>query len=249
MEISYWQKVKYYFAQNYAAKFIALKQHYVTSVHRCDLCLQPSDKFSLLCNTCFTDLPRFDLSACQGNLLNHPQINRQLPQISFDKLIAIGPYQWPYNQWISQLKYQHRFEVGQLLAQIFAAHLTVELLTDNLPELFMPVPLHSRRLKQRQYNQAALISYKLAQLLGCKHNGAIIKRVVNTLPQVGQGGASRRRNLKHAFTLGSMATLPNHVAIVDDVLTTGATMSEICKLLTAHGVKQITVLTVCLALK
>lgn len=224
------------------------------SLHYCDLCLQRSDKYSLLCQQCSDDLMRFDLTACNGNLLLYPNIARQLPQIKFSSLICLAPYQWPFNTWISQMKYQHRFEISALLAQLLAAHVkhainnhTIN--TNALPQLIIPVPLHPQRLKNRQFNQAALIAFELAKKLAIDYQSHVIKRVLNTEPQVGQSGVSRRQNLKHAFALKANACLPEHVAIVDDVLTTGATVSAMAKLLTQHGVKKITVLCVCLAMQ
>ena len=225
------------------------------SLHYCDLCLQRSHHYSLLCQQCSTDLIRFDLIACHGNLLLYPNIARQLPQIKFSKLICLAPYQWPFNAWISQMKYQHRFEVATLLAQLLASHIKQSINNHELPQLIISVPLHPQRLKSRQFNQAALIAFELAKKLSVNYQSHLITRVLNTDPQVGQSGASRRKNLKHAFSLNSNTNannngcLPEHVAIVDDVLTTGATVSEMAKLLTTHGVKKITVLCVCLAMK
>ncbi|TRX55129.1 ComF family protein [Thalassomonas sp. M1454] len=213
----------------------------------CELCHQPCIKGSLVCSVCCDDLPRFDLTACQENLLNEPKIYRHLTKIKFQQLLAFSSYQWPYNLWITQLKYSGRFEVAHLLANLFAEHLHLSIAKSQLPELIIPVPLHGLRLKKRQYNQAALLAFELAKSLGCSYLENIIARKKNTKPQVGQSGASRRKNLRGAFVLNTEVELPEHVGIVDDVLTTGATVNEIAKLLTHHGVKKITVMSICVA--
>lgn len=215
-------------------------------------CQQPRDEYaqqcSLICSICNDDLPRFDLTDCRANLLNEPKIYHSLTKIKFQNLLAFAPYQWPYNLWITQLKYSGRFEVAPLLAKLFAEHLQLSLAKKQLPELIIPVPLHAWRLKKRQYNQAALLAYELARQLGCLYDEKLIQRQKNTIPQVGQSGASRRKNLRGAFTLNGGVDLPEHVAIVDDVLTTGTTVNEVAKLLTHHGVKKITVMSICIAI-
>ena len=209
---------------------------------------QPGQQYSLICSTCNDDLPRFDLTDCQANLLNEPKIYRNLTKIKFQSLLAFAPYQWPYNLWITQLKYSGRFEVANLMAGLFTEHLQLSLAKKQLPQLIIPVPLHAWRLKKRQYNQAALLAYELARQLGCLYDENLIQRQKNTVPQVGQSGASRRKNLRGAFTLNAGVDLPDHVGIVDDVLTTGTTVNEVAKLLTHHGVKKITVMSICIAI-
>lgn len=219
-----------------------------TQFHSCDLCNQPSDKYSLLCSTCYQDISRFNLATVNGNLLNHPKISKHLPSIRFQQLIALAPYCWPYTRWIAELKYQQRFELAPLLAQMLAIHIKQYNLSIELPKLVLSVPIHYKRLKVRQFNQAALIAKTIAKELGCEYNETMIIRQIKTDSQVGQSGANRRRNLKGAFALGKTMKLPEHVGIVDDVVTTGATVSEMSKLLSQHGVKKITVLSVCLTM-
>ncbi|OUS28157.1 hypothetical protein A9Q98_07865 [Thalassotalea sp. 42_200_T64] len=214
----------------------------------CDLCLQPSDNHSLLCRTCQQDLTTFNLTQVQGNLLNHPKIALHLPQIRFQQLICLAPYQWPFANWVQQLKYQQRFEIGQLLARLLVEQVSRHQLENQLPTLLLPVPIHPQRLRERQYNQAALIAKELSKCLPCAYDENLVIRQSKTEQQVGQSGAQRRRNLQGAFCLVKPCNLPVHVGIVDDVLTTGATVSEMAKVLTQHGVKKITVLSVCLTM-
>lgn len=240
-------KISVFLQNNYAILALLFKKA-VQHFHYCDLCNQASDKFSLLCSTCNEDICRFNLAAVNSNLLNYPKISKHLPSIEFQQLIALAPYCWPYSRWISELKYQQRFELAPLLAQMLVMQIRQYVPSKNLPKLLISVPIHYKRLKQRQYNQAALIAKNIAKQLECEYNETMIIRQLKTDPQVGQSGAQRRRNLKGAFTLGKTIQLPEHVGIVDDVVTTGATVNEISKLLTQHGVKKITVLSVCLTM-
>lgn len=236
----------------------------------CDLCLQPAHKYSLLCHVCWRDLGFFKYPQGQANLLRHPQVARFLGGVKFDNLVCVAPYQWPFNQWISQLKYQGRFEVAHLLAELLAEQViyvlteqlgekTGQLITvpaeqasfreiKSLPSLIVPVPIHTFRLKQRLYNQAALIGHHLSKRLGCDYSQDVVTRQVHGKQQVGQSGAQRRKNLRSAFALNAQIMLPEHVGIVDDVVTTGATVNELARLLKHRGVKTITVFSICLTL-
>ncbi|WOH36782.1 ComF family protein [Thalassotalea fonticola] len=236
------------FLQNSFLNVGKITKKITAAFHCCDLCNQPSDKFSLLCSTCYQDISRFNLTTVNSNLLNHPRINKNLPRIRFQQLIALAPYCWPYTRWISELKYQQRFELAPLLAQMLAVHIKQYITSQDLPRLLICVPIHHKRLKARQFNQAALIAKALAKQLDCEYNETMIVRQLKTDPQVGQSGVARRRNLKGAFAIDKSMQLPKHVGIVDDVVTTGATVSEMSKLLTQHGVQKITVLSVCLSM-
>ncbi|WNC68886.1 ComF family protein [Thalassotalea nanhaiensis] len=240
-------KISAFLQKSYCSTAHLIK-NIVAQFYCCDLCKQPSDKYSLLCSTCYQDISRFNLARVNGNLLNHPKISKHLPCIHFQQLIALAPYCWPYTRWVSELKYQHRFELAPLLAKMLVQHIKQANLCDELPKLLISVPIHYQRLKVRQFNQAALIAKHTAKELGCIYDETTIIRQCKTDSQVGQSGANRRRNLKGAFAIDKPKILPAHVGIVDDVVTTGATVSEISKLLTQHGVKKITVLSVCLTI-
>ncbi len=222
-------------------------QHIV--LFRCDLCLQPCQRYALLCQTCSDDIRKFQLDAFDANLLNHPKVNRLLGNVSFEQLLCLAPYQWPYDSWVSQLKYSRRIELASLLGELFGDHLKAQGSDAQLPELFIPVPLHKIRRKLRQYNQAQLIAEHMAKTLNKRCASDVIARVRATEAQVGQTGASRRKNLASAFQLSKRPILAKHVAIIDDVVTTGSTVNEISTLLKKHGVEKITVLSVCLVVK
>lgn len=214
----------------------------------CDLCLQSAHQHSLLCDVCANDLPLFNYPAGQDNLLQHPQAYALLAPVKFEQLLCLAPYQWPFNQWISQLKYQGRFEVANLLADLLINQIIRLNIKHKLPSLVIPVPMHSWRLKQRHYNQAALIGYALSKGLGCRYAENILSRQHHGKQQVGQTGGQRRNNLRNAFCLNLRQTLPEHIGLIDDVVTTGATVNELSKLLKQHGVKKVTVISVCLTL-
>lgn len=107
------------------------------------------------------------------------------------------------------------------------------------PALLLPVPLHRRRLRQRGYNQALELARPLAAAHGLALRCDLLQRVRPTAAQSELGAAARRANVRHAFALAEGAHLPPHVALVDDVLTTGATLAACTRVLHRAGVRRV----------
>lgn len=247
-------------------KIQKLYRQFLLSVGQCDLCgnnlnstptqapslcQQPVYHQTLICSSCFADLPLFKQEIIQNDLLNWPAINKALPNIHFDHLICLAPYLPPFTQWLPQLKYQGRFELASLLSNSLARLFTDELLAKYISsiDLVMSVPIHSQKWKIRGYNQAHLLAKPLANYLQLPYDETALIRVKNNISQVGKTGNERRNNLAKAFKLAKK--LPchiKHVMLVDDVLTTGTTANEISKILKHAGINQVTVTTACLTL-
>ena len=215
---------------------------------QCDLCGNPTQQQTLICATCLADLPLFKQTIVQGDLLNWPAVNKGLPRIHFDHLFCLSPYLAPFNHWLSQFKYQGRFELASLFASLLAKKWQ-ETHPMKSVDLILSVPLHISKWQLRGYNQAHLIAKPLSQLLQLPYQGSALVRIKKNISQVGQTGAQRRNNLANAFALRHpLANSVKHVMLIDDVLTTGSTASEISKLLKRKGVEEVTVVTVCLTL-
>ena len=221
----------------------------------CSLCGNTCQHHPLLCQYCQADLPYFNHQHLPYDLLLWPAVTKLIPIKHFDHLLAIAPYVWPFNTWISQLKYQHKTELAELLSYLLIHHwqqyLSLEqtnLTPDNI--WIVPVPLHLKKWQERGFNQADLIARKFAQNFGYLYQADLVIRKKLTESQVGKSGAERRKNLKQAFSLNikPKASLPEHVILIDDVVTTGTTANEICKLLKKNGVQNITLLSLCLAI-
>ena len=221
------------------------------SIACCRLCQQQATRFNSLCETCFNDLPLFHYQHLSGNLLNWPAIAKALPKHQFDYLFCSAPYIWPFNHWLTLFKYHNHYELSHLLAQITVYQWQVHSMPDNFSEksAITSVPLHFKKWRQRGYNQAHLLAKAVARQLSLPYLPTLIERIKETEQQVGQTGAQRRRNLKGAFSLNEKFTeLPQHIILIDDVVTTGSTANEICKLLKRQGIETVTLLTVCLTL-
>jgi ComF family protein len=111
-------------------------------------------------------------------------------------------------------------------------------------DLVLPVPLHQKRLREREFNQSALIGKHIARRLGAPLSVRSLVRNRHTIPQVGLSAQERRKNIRNAFTVSDM----NHVRgkrimLVDDVFTTGATVRECSRVLRKAGAKEVFVIT------
>jgi len=226
----------------------------------CDLCganinstilLDTSLSQTLLCQHCVDDLPYFNQALIAGNLLCWPAINRALPNIHFDQLFSLAPYSYPLDHWLVQLKYLGRFEVADLLSMLLCVQWQAMTKTQEIAsvDLVLSVPLHIKKWRTRGYNQAHLIAKPFAKKLAYPYDEKLLVRCKNNNSQMGKTGSQRRKNLANAFSLrNKVASHIKHVLLIDDVVTTGTTASEISKLLKEAGVETVTLVTVCLSL-
>ncbi len=238
--------------------FITYLEKFKQILSRCELCQQSCQNIKLLCDHCEQDLPYFSDTFTdtftQGNLLNWPAINQLLKPYQFDQLICLSSYQWPFSQWISQCKYHGRFELAHLFSQLLSKHWQQLSLQHQLsqPDVIMAVPIHINRWKTRGFNQAHLMAKSFADDVNIPYHTRALKRNKATVSQVGKSGVQRRKNIKNAISLSAEFTklkpLPEHVLLIDDVVTTGATANEVCRLLKKQGVKKVTLMTLCISL-
>lgn len=106
------------------------------------------------------------------------------------------------------------------------------------PEALIPVPLHWWKMRKRGFNQAGVIASKLSAHTHIPVLHRHVKRVSYGISQQGLSAKQRQKNMKGAFSIRKEIPF-QHVAIVDDVMTTGATVEELCKVLKKHGVQTI----------
>lgn len=112
-------------------------------------------------------------------------------------------------------------------------------------DLIIPVPLSYRRLLKRRYNQAALLAIDLSKLTGIKADLTTLKKIKHTKAQSLLLGKARLKNIKNAFAVSNPQHIKGkHILLIDDVMTTGATLSECAKVLLKFGAKSVDTLTV-----
>jgi len=149
-------------------------------------------------------------------------------------LLAAGLYQGPLAKGIRRLKYDQRPELARPLASLLARPAEQMSLPPRV--VWVPVPLHYARLVERGFNQSALLARSLAQLSGTKCAARLLCRRRETAQQAQLDKRSRERNTLGAFAV-RMSPSEAEVLLVDDVVTTGATVSACIGALREKGVK------------
>ena len=159
----------------------------------------------------------------------------------FDSSLSLFSYEQEAITLIHQLKFDHRLACARLLGNMLAD--TVARSVVDLPERIVPVPLHSRRLRQRGFNQAAELARAASKRFDIPLDVHSVVRRRDTVSQTGLDKTRRRSNIRGAFEI--LAPLQvDHVAIVDDVVTTQATVNELARLVKRAGVGRVDVWSV-----
>jgi ComF family protein len=206
---------------------------------RCLACGEDGHDGRDLCLACASDLP-WNRVACPTCALPLPApapacgacLQRPPP---LDAIHAAFVYVQPLDRLLPRFKFHGDLAAGRLLAQLMADAFAG---TDR-PEAVVPVPLHRRRLRSRGYDQALELARPLAHALGLPLRADALCRVRATAAQSELSALARRRNVRDAFVVAGAAKLPAHVVLVDDVMTTGATLHAAAKALRRAGVQRV----------
>ena len=192
----------------------------------------------LICDACRVQLEPIGKATCG-------QCGKRMPQNSpthfcrsckkrpfpLQAIRAAFHYRPPLTQIIHRLKYNHAFALAQPLAQLMSN----EWAKWQTPiDLIMPVPLHPARKKKRGYNQSELLAQAFGLLLNIPIDTKRLVRQRNTRPQVELSAAERTLNMQNAFAVPKQLS-PVRILLIDDVATTGATLSAAAAALRANG--------------
>lgn len=187
--------------------------------------------------------------ACCGLALGLPALRcgdclRDAPP--FSRTVCVADYGFPWDRMIGSFKFQGRPELAGLLAERLTAAVLHALQHEALPrpDLVLPVPLAPRRLAERGYDQAWELARRVARALQLPSEARLLQRPVDTAQQSGLNRAERQRNLRTAFMADpTRRTLlqGQRVALVDDVMTTGATLREASAVLLRAGASSVDV--------
>lgn len=189
------------------------------------------------CEICFYPFYDFeyDGTICPNCIKKRPKYTKARSVFAYDNLIKNVIFNFKYNDKTNNAN--------------FFSNLMVNSCKDFIDEIdiVIPVPLHKKRLRKRKYNQASL----LVNGIGKKANKIIIhevlKRKINTRPQVGLLGKERLKNVKDAFCINEQyleEIRGKNILLVDDVMTTGATLNNCAKILLKHKAKNVYVATI-----
>lgn len=214
--------------------------------HTCVLCQGPGIDGRDLCGGCLGDLPVND-RPCRRCAIPLP------PGADHDALCgrcqrtppayhaAFAPFQYgpPLDHLLQELKFHGKLQFARLLGELMAEHRLAQR-ADPLPELLIPVPLHPARLRERGFNQALELARCAARRLGVPVDYRSSERIRATAAQSSLRRKERRANVKGAFRV-SAPIAARHVAVVDDVITTGHTVDEMARVLVKAGVERVEV--------
>lgn len=167
---------------------------------------------------------------------------------AFDLVRCVGPYEDPLRECVTALKYRGRIRLAEDLGRLLARRLEATLTEADVatPDCVVPVPLHWRRRWRRGYNQSLLLGRELARAFGGLELAPVLVRRRHTRPQTKLDRRARLANLRGAFSLRRHAKVAGkHVLVVDDVMTTGATLNECAKVLKRARCAGVMCLTVC----
>ncbi len=194
-----------------------------------------------VCAACEADLPwlRAACSVCAAPLPVAGVCGRCLRQPPpFDKAHALWRYAAPADALILRLKFAGKLSVARYLGACMAERLGAR--DAPLPQALIPVPLHATRLRERGFNQAVELARPLAAALGIVLDYRSCARVRATEAQAALPAAARKRNVRGAFAVARPLRYA-HVAIVDDVMTSGHTVAALSTALRKAGVRRVEV--------
>ncbi len=210
--------------------------------HQCPLCLEQCSSY--ICRACNASTPRIE-HACSVCAL--PLTAATSPAICgecltktpyFDRAFCAVEYSPSCAALINSFKRKKTLAAGKYLSRLLAEKITRETNNDALPELLVPVPIHRLTYLDRGFNQAQFIARELSRKLKVP-NAKLVEKIRSTKKQKTLSRRERENNLKGSFRIKKSADIPKHIALIDDVITTGATSNYLSKLLKKSGAKKI----------
>ncbi len=217
---------------------------------RCIFCHQPSGQMHH-CTGCNDDLP-WIRTACQicgapvpADFPGGACGVCRVPPVVIDRILSALIYEYPVDRLVTLAKFQVRTDAARVLGDLLNAYLQAQKLAGllDVPDLIIPVPLHRQRLARRGFNQALEIALPVAAGLGLPLRPDICRRIRHTREQTALTGDARYQNMRDAFR-ATTGLSGRHIAIVDDVVTTGSTVAATACALQSAGASKIQVWSV-----
>lgn len=218
---------------------------------RCISCSAPLWGETQVCGACWTQLQFIDAPLCDVSGVPFPfdqgegavSLAAMARAPAYSRARAALSYEGMSGRLISRLKYGDRLEAVPLFSR-WMARAGRELLSDA--DIIVPVPLHITRLFQRRFNQSAELARAIGGLSGVAVTPDLLMRTKATRAQVGLSASARRRNVAGVFALtpgNGVKVREKRVLLIDDVVTTGATVEACARTLIAEGAARVDVLT------
>lgn len=233
---------------------------------RCILCNSQSKRPMDLCQACEDELPNIN-KACYRCAIPLPFITPPgSPEPGFNgakpseskplcgqclstnppqnRAISLYLYDFPLDRLITQLKFSKQMQYARVLGQLLANTIACRYQGQAMPDAIIPVPLSKQRLRERGFNQATLIATPIAKALDIPLLKYHCLRSRHTDAQSGLNASARHKNLSNAFALrkplmNKLKQPLQHIAIIDDVMTTGATLESLGNTLLKNQVERV----------
>jgi len=208
---------------------------------RCLLCGVRGASETGLCAACASELPRNDRHCARCALPMESPVPlcgrciRRAPP--WDSAWVPFRYAWPLDRLEARFKFGGDLAAGRVLAKAWCGSAAPA----DLPQAIVPVPLHRARLRSRGYNQSLELAGPLSKSLRIPLLRDGLRRTRATTAQSELTAVQRRRNVRGAFAAHFDGDVPRHIAVLDDVFTTGATLTECARVLKRVGVERVDV--------
>lgn len=216
------------------------------SCFACDGVLARGEKY--ICTECNVKLPYTDFHKHGATELNTLQ-RRFWGKVPVRYAFSYFTFQnkGRVQRLLHQLKYKGAKELGEHLGQRYGSILQEHQYHEQF-DLIVPVPLHKQKQRKRGYNQSAHFALGLAAAMEVPTNGGILVRTINTSTQTRKDRLNRWQNVEQVFEVKKTETIAGkHILIVDDVLTTGATLEACAVALLNAGASEVSVVTIAAA--
>lgn len=213
--------------------------------HACNMLLFEGEEF--ICASC-----RMTLPYTHDQYHPHPPVEKVFAgRVPIKAASAYLQFRkkGPVQSMLHHLKYRGHHELGTLLGKMHA-HQMLEKQVFNEIDICIPVPLHPKKLKSRGYNQAEAIAQGIAEVMNLPCESQSLQRATHTKSQTKKGKYARYENMREVFEVADPAKFyGKHVLLVDDVVTTGATLESCAHLLLENGAAGVSIACIAYAEK
>lgn len=191
----------------------------------CSDCIELITPLGPSCRYCACPLYDASYLVC-GQCIKRP------PQ--YDKAIVTYRFEEPLRSLLHHFKYHDGLYLSSFLSQLM---LNAWQEHYPQPQCLIPVPMHPEKLKLRGFNQAAVLTKRLARHLNIPYDLTSCQKIINTNPQASLDSGQRQKNLRGAFQIKPLPY--QHITLIDDLLTTGSTANELARTLKRSGIKRV----------
>ena len=208
------------------------QQYHTGRLAVCHDCITLLTPLGPACHYCAQPLPDAALLVCGRCCQKKPDVDTVMTAYCFEE---------PLRSLLHRFKYHEGLHLLSFLTTLMLQALPTT--TSYRTDCLIPVPMHTTRLRQRGFNQAAELTKQLSRHLQIPYDFSYCKKIINTAAQARLSANERQNNLQRAFQITPSTHLKHypHVTLIDDLMTTGSTVNELARVLKRHGVQRVDV--------